>query len=264
MELKTAIMIIIPIVTVLISSNTFASELFTSFEIDTMPKDDSHTTIITIKNTGWLQAKNVVMHMTFDSPVVIQNTDCLEGSITHAEDSKIDLSFLRMSPNIECRLDMGKTNSTDFKAWIIADDRSAVYYPDSYIILDYLLRLATLFGVMIVLPIILISYGTYLLILQDLRSHKHKPIDCWKKIQQLVKETHGTRINKYDVSILCAIISHDKHTISEIKTHAKISKTYVKKRVQHMIKNDIILSDKFQVAESLHQKISDICSLDKK
>lgn len=222
MESKTVIAIIIPIVTVLIGSNVFASEFFIGFEMTDKISEKNNHNIITIKNSGWLQAKNVTMYVTFESAVFISDTACLEGTIMQTSDTEINLRFWRMSPNIECKLDMGKTDPTEFSAWIISDDRSVVHYPDSYIISDYLTRLVVYFvGVISVqmMGILIMTHAIYKLILVTLFSYKHKSVDCHKKIKKLIKSTHGARINAYDVSILCAIILSDIHTISEIKTH---------------------------------------------
>ncbi len=75
MDAKTLAAIIIPVATVILTSNSFSTELLTDFDAEKKYYENSEKmSAITLKNTGLVQAKDVMAHMQFDSEITIVDT----------------------------------------------------------------------------------------------------------------------------------------------------------------------------------------------
>ncbi len=259
-DVKTLSVIIIPIATLLITSSWFSAEIMTSFDVDVTYQDKSDKLdTITLQNTGLIQAKDVVAHIQFDSDVIISDTYCVEGDVSYIKD-KLSIDLARMSTNIPCMIEFPETgNHTITDIVITSDNRSAVYP----MLKEYINHMTTVFlyyvgvlllEILLILYILRVTYDQFL----QIRSWNYNKIKCREKIKTNIKETHGIKINYYDVSILCSIV-HGNETISQISVDTKISKTYIRRRISFLQKNDILLPDGIRAYLPIENSIKNIC-----
>ena len=260
MNTKDIAVIIIPIATVLFASNTFSAELLTDFDVEKTFPDESNMSGIEIKNTGIIQAKNVLAQILFDSEVKISDINCLEGKISHNKDI-ILIEFPRMSTNTYCKLEFSANSNYNITEIIITSDGRSAVYPEHAIIQDYLAKMIIIFVIIFTIEFAVIFYISKMVYdgTLELLSRNHTRIECWRNIRKVIKKTHNVNIGSHDASILCSMIN-GKHTISELNADTKIRKRYLKRRVKRLQTMDIIKPDSLCVYESIRKSIKDICT----
>ncbi len=259
MDIKFIIQIAIPIVIAIYATGFFTEILIDFDAVKKYPENSNKISSITLENTGFLQAKEVIAHIPFDSEITISDTNCLEGNISHNQDI-VSISFERMSIDVFCTIDFPKSSNYNTTGIIITSDNHSPAYPESDYKINNLLLIIILIILFVVEPIVVVSTLriTYNMFPIFFAWH-HEKIPKWKEIRNTIKHTHNIKVDSYDVSILYSIFK-GYHTYSEINARTKITKTYVKKRISFFQKNDIMLLDKIELHNSVKKSIREFYS----
>lgn len=93
------------IVAILLSAISTSQGFFITPQFEIKAMDDlNNSTKLTMKNIGWVQAKNVHAFIDNDNALKLISDNCYEGKLIPSEKVQIKIDFLKMSSSIECNL----------------------------------------------------------------------------------------------------------------------------------------------------------------
>ncbi len=259
-DAKNAVAIIISAAVIIILLNSFAEEFLVDFGVEKKyhAGSDKISEII-LMNTGLIQAEDVMAYIQFDSEIPTPDMECPEGSLSHNK-VEISIDFERMSINVFCKINFPESDNYDTTIIVITSNNHSAVYPEQKPPYYFGMPAYVMLGLVLVGELFVIFYfskSVYDKFLQ-LFSRHHKKIKCWKKTREKIKQAHNIKVNPYDVSILCSI-THGNYTASQICADTKIIKRYVKRRIEFLQKNDILLPDKIQMYDSVKTSIRHLC-----
>ena len=202
-----------------------------------------------IKNTGIEQGKNVDMYLDITDEIIREH--CIEGKIIKDHDEGYTIiHFDRMSVLSSCEISIiNLNNQTVSYAMFVADDRHLDFDLDENSIVSRYITSLTIFY-----STVLVGYTIFIYCIYRPKKPKDETkIDENTKLAKYLTQTHSKSLKNYDETILKVIIKENKKTVTEIATRLDISKGYVKKRIQHMKRADIILEEKptIQINENI-------------
>ena len=126
--------IIVPIISIIgifLFGNAQGLLITPNFDTDIFyPNDDFRTEVLTIKNNGWLQAKNVKVFINSqDQFDIVQNSSaCFEGEYQLPNpDKTLRIEFDKLSTNVNCLLTFESSNDGKIFYIVITGDNTPGY-----------------------------------------------------------------------------------------------------------------------------------------
>lgn len=231
-------------VTILAGSSTIKAEFFTNFDI--VPKKiGPEQEIVSVRNTGLLQADNVIVQIIAGGTISSYADKCAEGEIHELIDnSTLVVKFLRMSPAVECNLELVVSTPTDLEVVVSSDGRLSPWelgkpWPSlpGFVILWMALMIVVYIIILLVVDTLLkneICNRIEFWLREISRTLQHitkfKEAANAKKIVQFVKDEYDLKINNLDATVL-ELIYLQKTTMWQLRNHSKLSLQQVKYRV---------------------------------
>lgn len=251
-------------ITILTSSGTVKAEFFTNFEISST-KTGLERETVSIRNTGWLQADNVVAQIIANGTISGYADKCAEGEIHELIDnSTLVVKLTRMSPAVKCNIELMLPEPVDLTMMISSDGRltpweSGKPWPSlsGFTILWIALPIVLYIIVLLVANALLktemlnhIEFWLHETLRTLLRKTKFKETINAKKTSRFVKDEYDLKINNIDATIL-ELIYLRKTTIWQLRNHSKLSLQQVKYRVQKMRNYELVSKDTMKLNETL-------------
>lgn len=252
-------------------SDIFKAEILTVFEISPEREYPSKNNTITVKNTGYLQADNVIILLAADKNMTNHSDMCAEGEIKDFDSKTLTAEFTRMSPHMPCKFELKFSEPASLNYTITADGRLLPWnsqWPWSNIGPLVFLVLVIAIPVLIVVIEVCFLYAVlkskiifsfywfdihkseikrYLwpLLCKKLDENK-KPDEMMEKLLMNVKEVilyvkyeYGITIDEVDATIL-QLICVGKTTIQQLKNKMNLSHWHIKSRLNTLRKYELL------------------------
>lgn len=252
-------------ITILAGSDTLKAEYFTNFEIspvEVLP--GSHT--VTVKNVGWAQADNAVLQIIADGTIVNYVDKCVEGNVQQLIDNNtLVVEFSRMSPKIECDIELTISESGTLEMMISSDGRlepwaSTASWPTVtgflvlWIVVIMILSLVVWWATGRLSENELfnnIEFWWYQFLRRLFHLSKFRITDNVEKTVEFVRSEYGLIINKIDATIL-ELIYQQKTTMLQLRNHSKLSLQQVQYRVRKLRRDELIRQEKMELDKTLN------------
>lgn len=259
-------------ITILAGSGTVKAEFFTNYDISPSEIEPKRE-IISIKNIGWLQADNAVVQITANGTMSSYVDKCVEGEIHELIDnSTLVVKFSRMSPAVECNLELIVSEPVDLVMEVSSDGRMASWESGrklwltlpGFAILSIAVTIVAYIVFLLIMDMILkeeiFNYMTFWL-REASRTLQHKTkfketLNARKTIQ-FVKDEYDLKINNLDATVL-ELIYLQKATMWQLRNHSKLSLQQVKYRIWKMRKYELMSKEEMNLQKSLDDYFEDL------
>ena len=250
--------------TILAGSDTVKAEFFNSFDI-TPKKIGQEQEIVSVKNTGWLQADNVIVQIIANSTISSYVDKCVEGEIHELIDNNtLVVKFSRMSPTVECNLELVASTPADLEMVISSDGRMMPWESEkpwptvsSVIILFVAFMIVLYICLLFVMNALskteqLVYIEFWLREISRTLQHKTKFNEAKnaKKTVRFVRREYDLKINKLDATVL-ELIYLQKRTVWQLRNHSKLSLQQVKYRVWKMRHYELMSKEVMELDKTL-------------
>lgn len=265
----------ISIITLLAGSGTLAAHLLTDFYISSEVTEPGKN-ILTVENTGSVQANNAILQIEANGTIYNYVDKCAEGQIQELIDDKIlVVKFSRMSPGIECNIDIVGSKPVILTSQLNFDDRLWPWpqqVPSSPQLLVIILVALLVF--LIVFPIACALVITHLILngIEPLRNlevkirhvevkihnttfvlnkNKFEKSIIGEKTINFVQKEYDQKINEIDAKIL-ELIYLKKNTMAQLQVYSGLYLGHVKFRVKKMRRYELVTEERIDLHEELH------------
>ena len=251
-------------VTTFAGSGTVKAEFFTNFDISPT-KIGPEQEIVSVRNIGWLQADNAIVQLITNGTISSYVDKCVEGEIYDLIDnSTLVIKFTRISPAVECNLEIVVSEPVDLEMKVSSDGRLATWesgkpWPtlSGFVILWVLLTMVLYIIALLVLDLLLkneiCNYMTFRLReASRTLQHKTKFKEAMnaKKTIQFVKDEYDLKINSLDATVL-ELIYLQKTTMWQLRNHSKLSLRQVKYRIWKMRRYELVSKSVLKLQKDL-------------
>lgn len=240
----------------LTSSEIFKAEILTWYEISSYQVYPNQRNLLSVQNTGYVQANNVVIQISSDEPIKNFSDICAEGQISRINDTTLVAEFLIMTPYIPCEFELTVTKPTSLTYTITSKDRLGPWIKGGSTLLIYLPVVILLAIVAFELLFIVRSVRDIVisnLYITGMRLSRSKTItsENYKKTIDFVKDEYGIRIDFVDAKVLETVYC-GKKTINNLKKQSGLSRMHTKYRVNKMRRYELLMSTEMKVDEELN------------
>lgn len=228
----------------LTGSDMLKAELFTNFEVSPKQIYQNQQSMISINNTGIVQADNAIVLITANSTIINFSDVCAEGQMSRLDDRTFIAEFSRMSPYMPCKFGFVASEPTSLNFKISSNGRITPW-DGSLSILVPLGIIAVLLGI-----IILELVGLYIITKEALYDFWYS-IKLWWHRKRFKKSLHtdkticfvdkeyGVKITVPDATIL-EWIYYGKNTIGQLKKQSGLSKSQITYRCKKLHVHDLL------------------------
>ena len=248
--------IVLSVITLLANSDELKAEFLTSFEVYPEIAYPEQETIF-VRNTGLLQANNVVLTLYANGTIDNFRDVCPEGTMYRMDDKTLVTKFQRMSPNMVCGLELTVSKPVSFNVAITSDHRST--WAPNMLPSYSLIYLYTMITAMIA------SYiGALILLSNSLgKSEFIHSIEFWRRRDQFKKakladeicefvlEEYDQCIKDIDATVL-EHIYNKKKTKNQLAKYSGLSIKQVKYRIWKLRQLEL-LEDPMDLNSTLHE-----------
>ena len=238
-----------------LGSDIIRAEIFTGFEVFPRQALPDSENLISIENSGPLQADNVVVIIAANSTVSNFLDVCAEGEMDWLDDETLVAEFSRMTPNTRCEFGLEVSEPALLNVTITADGRLGPWSGEPSILYFYGIMAAIL-----VIPAVEVLW-LYFLTRGAIRKYWYKG-GVWltgdkfeksmhaEKTIKFVKDWYYVRIGDTDATILEKIYCKNK-TIRQLRNVTKLSKRQINYRIRMLQKKELLLDGTMDLEEAL-------------
>lgn len=210
------ISIVVAIITTVLFSGVFATDIFTTYDIKVHPH--GNTTTIEIKNTGLIQSKDSRVFIPSIKYVdKVDLTFCIEGELLSEKknDNVTVIKFDRISRNLQCSITMDEMDDNDIIDVIITSDGvSAFHYNSPISPYIFIILIAVLAGEFLVIGYGIPRYFDHV-VSDNINVKKNLSGHDSLKIHHEIKNDFGISLSTLEIEILKILHSGEK-TVLEI------------------------------------------------
>ena len=236
-------------------SDIFKAEILTGYEISPRLAHPDQQNLVSVKNTGPVQANTVVFQISANATIVKFSDVCAEGHMTRLNATTLVAEFPIMTPYVQCRFGLVVYEPTSLNYTITSDGRLGSWSGGPSTLLLYAIAAMPVAIVLLELAFfyysirdILVS-GLYRVTMKIIRSN-FTPSENSNKTIEFVKCTYGIKIDKVDATILERIYCRKKTTPSLMK-NTTLSRLHIKYRINKMCRCELLTKDRKEVEEEL-------------
>lgn len=252
MNTSAVISVIAVGVVALAGSDVFKAELLTGFDASPDRALPGQQTIISMRNTGLLQADNVVVLIESNNTITDFTNICAEGQISKLDDMTLVVKFLRMSPDIRCELGIEVQEPVSLN-FVKRSDGSLPPWVSPPLLL--------LLTFMVIGILVTILHLIFLFRVVERTLHH---INLWLHRKQFkssphstcmidhVSKEYGIKINAAEATILEWIHS-GKKTPNQLIQKSKLPRWQIVYRIKRLRICELLLSEKMEINEDLSE-----------
>ena len=241
------------VILALVGSDTFKAELLTNYEISPMQAHPGQHNLISVQNTGIVQADNVVVLITADSIIDDFSDVCAEGQIDMQDNWTLVAEFTRMSPYMQCGFVLEVSKPTSLNFTISADGRLGPWGSP----LPWLLIMPGIALSLVAVEIVIV----YTFVKKMLRhiwydrkarfyKEKLEKAKSSKHMIHFVKETYGIKIGVVNAAVLELICCGNKE-IHCLEKKSGLSRSQIMYRIEELRKHELLMEDMVEVKGTL-------------
>lgn len=254
--------ILISITTV--ASSALSAELFTNFDIK--PREiGPGPNIVIAKNTGLVQANNVILQIGVNGVIDGYVDECVEGDAKELLGNyKVVMKFSRMSPGAECHIVLTVSERVNVNMVVSSDGRLTEWRSwEQWSVLNYLrtIWLGVVAAEIVVIGVLVyrsprsewINYRRFKQRERRLADKSKDGFDVASKadeIKKFVWKEYGLDVNEIDASIL-ELIYFQKTTMPQLQKHSGLSMQQVKYRVWKLRRHELVSKEKLELHAAL-------------
>lgn len=247
------------IIGLLASSDIIAATFFTEFDIYPTTVQPGQDVIVTVTNTGLLQANNAIIQIIANGTISNYTDMCVEGDIQPIINSyTLAVEFSRMSPYVECDIELVVPEPVNLRIEVSSDGSIAPLATWSLELAVFML-IALLIS-WVVASAILAKFAARLIS----KTEIYNKIELWwfkkafkkaenaKEIIEYVRKEYGWKITKADAKVL-ELIYLRKTTTAQLQKHSGIPWDQVKYRVEKMRRLELVMKEETKLDETLNE-----------
>ena len=255
-------------------SDIFKAEILTGFEISPEQAYPSRNNTITMKNTGHLQADNVIILLAANKNITDFSNMCAESQIDYFDNSTLIVKLSRMSPYMPCKVELEASGPASLNYTITADGRLGPW--NSLSPLVFLILVGAIPVLIVVVEVCLLhavlknklSRVLYWLDMQfrkndwckqhllGIKADENKKLD--KNIVSMkaeetisfVKSEYGIKLDAVDATIL-KLIHAKKATVRQLKNTMGFSRWHIMSRLNELREYELLSEDRKKVDNAL-------------
>lgn len=245
--------IIVPAVTILVSSDVLIAEFLTDFHIELIDTSSGWVKYEAY-NTGLIQANNAILAIYANVTIDEFKSVCPEGYIYRIDNQTLAVKFQRMSPNMVCVFSMNVPEQTDFGFVITSDNRGVwilnFHFESAITLLTYLILLLILecASIATLWPKFYIWRSQSRKFSIDFT--KSQTLDWRSAVRQFAFREYGVNIDMTDATIL-GFIFKKKTTVNQLKKYTNLSWAQVRFRVWKMRQLDLLSKESMTLDTAL-------------
>lgn len=228
--------ILVPGIALIANSEILINEFFTSFEIDPRVAHPEQENVINVRNTGLVQADNVILTLYANGTINDFRDACPEGNMYQMDNKTLVAEFQRLSPVMLCQFVLVVSEPIQFDVAAFTSDHRSTWAPEA---LPY-----SVIAVFIILAVILVIEFAVLILLFNwlardesihwlefrLHRNKFKEAKYVCETRKFVLDEYDLRINEIDATVL-EIVHSKKKTMNQIRKYSGLTMRQVRYRI---------------------------------
>ena len=242
-------------------SDIFKAEILTGYEISPGLAHPDQQNLVSVKNTGPVQANTVVFQISASATIVDFLDVCAEGNMTRLNATTLVAEFPIMTPYVQCRFGLIVSEPTSLNYTITSDGRLGPWSDGPSVLLFYAFVAMPVAIVLLELAFLYYSIrdmlvsGLYRIIMKVTRS-KFTPIENSNKTIEFVKCTYGIKIDSVDATVLESVYC-GKKTMLSLKKENNLSRLHTEYRINKMRRYELLMRDEMTVEGEIGKHFKD-------
>ena len=256
-QTQALLALVVLIIGLLVGSDTIAATFFTKFDIYPTTMQPEQNTIVTVMNTGLLQANNVIVQIIANGTISDYTDMCIEGDIQSIINNyTLAVEFSRMSPHVECNIELTVPEPVSLQIEVSSDGRIAplTAWSPGFAVLMFIVLLMFMVVASVIFSIFTARFigntEIYNRIVLWWFKKAFKKAENAKEIIEYVRKEYGWKITEADAKIL-ELIHSRKTTIAQLQKHSGIPLDQVKYCVEKMRRLELVLKEETKLDRTL-------------
>ena len=256
MDTKGILTVLVMLVTLAAGSDILKAEVLTGFDASPDMVSPGQETKISITNTGIVQADNAVVLIAASDTIANYTDICAEGKVTQQNNTTLVVEFTRMTPNMQCVLDLDIPKPVSLDVTIGSDGRIQAWKKGQTTFLVPILIIVGMIGIIFVEVVIIYSVAKihvnhmwYKLKLRLERESLKETAHVSPTIK-FVYDEYKVKIDEADATVL-ELIYCRKTTKRQLTNYSGLSKSLIDYRIDQMSKKELISKDTLELNKIL-------------